>query len=656
MVVQHNMQAANANRMLNVTTGQQAKSTEKLSSGYRINRAADDAAGLTISEKMRKQIKGLDRASTNAEDGVSAVQTAEGALTEVHSMLQRMNELATQASNGTNSESDRSAIQDEISQLTTEIDRVAETTKFNETYLLKGNTDGTTSDMKINAHDAGLKGVLTDNGDNATFELPKDLEKGDKVTIAGTEYTIGDKAGTSTTDGYNTYANVQNSVIGAGDSVTDTSGNTYTFVDKIANANDWNNGTKFTITDEQGNSKEYTIAANTDLAANEIKNTDAKELIAKELANPSHKVTMTAYNDGTTTKDVNAEVVSSLDSKERSSVAWAGKTVNAFKTETTANGGLNKADVKSVSIGGKDTTITANRPVSSSDIADVVGSMKAGDQLKVGTKTLTIADKTDAKNGEYTVTDALKAINVNADDMDAVEFAIKSSNKDGIKMLASKGITNDATADTTPTLDGTNAVTVVGATSSDNNANTITKAEAYEKMAKELQTASSIGTDDGAEAKVTNHGNGKFTIEKGTASVTDSLSFSLHVGADADMTNKITVGIDSMSAAGLGIKGINVKDDSGIAATYAIDAIADAVSKVSSQRSSLGAVQNRLEHTISNVDNVVENTTSAESRIRDTDMASEMVNYSKNNILAQAGQSMLAQANQSNQGVLSLLQ
>ena len=656
MVVQHNMQAANANRMLNVTTGQQAKSTEKLSSGYRINRAADDAAGLTISEKMRKQIKGLDRASTNAEDGVSAVQTAEGALTEVHSMLQRMNELATQASNGTNSESDRSAIQDEISQLTTEIDRVAETTKFNETYLLKGNTDGTTSDMKINAHDAGLKGVLTDNGDNATFELPKDLEKGDKVTIAGTEYTIGDKAGTSTTDGYNTYANVQNSVIGAGDSVTDTSGNTYTFVDKIANANDWNNGTKFTITDEQGNSKEYTIAANTDLKANEIKNTDAKELIAKELANPSHKVTMTAYNYGTTTKDVNAEVVSSLDSKERSSVAWAGKTVNAFKTETTANGGLDNADVKSVSIGGKDTTITANRPVSSSDIADVVGSMKAGDQLKVGTKTLTIADKTDAKNGEYTVTDALKAINVNADDMDAVEFAIKSSNKDGIKMLASKGITNDATADTTPTLGGTNAVTVVGATSSDNNANTITKAEAYEKMAKELQTASSIGTDDGAEAKVTNHGNGKFTIEKGTASVTDSLSFSLHVGADADMTNKITVGIDSMSAAGLGIKGINVKDDSGIAATYAIDAIADAVSKVSSQRSSLGAVQNRLEHTISNVDNVVENTTSAESRIRDTDMASEMVNYSKNNILAQAGQSMLAQANQSNQGVLSLLQ
>ena len=122
------------------------------------------------------------------------------------------------------------------------------------------------------------------------------------------------------------------------------------------------------------------------------------------------------------------------------------------------------------------------------------------------------------------------------------------------------------------------------------------------------------------------------------------------------MTNKINVNIEAMNTENLGLKGLNVKDDSGIAATYAIDAIADAISKVSEQRSSLGAVQNRLEHTISNVDNVVENTTSAESRIRDTDMASEMVNYSKNNILAQAGQSMLAQSNQSTQGVLSLLQ
>ena len=180
MVVQHNMQASNASRMLSITAGSQAKSTEKLSSGYKINRAADDAAGLSISEKMRKQIRGLTQASTNAEDGVSAVQTAEGALTEVHSMLQRMNELAVQASNGTNSETDRSSIQDEINQLTTEIDRVASTTKFNETYLLKG--DYGTKTVKIAAHDAGLDGTLTQNTQKATFTMGA-LAMGDKYTI-----------------------------------------------------------------------------------------------------------------------------------------------------------------------------------------------------------------------------------------------------------------------------------------------------------------------------------------------------------------------------------------------------------------------------------------------------------------------------------------
>ena len=147
MVVQHNMQAANASRVLNVTANAQAKSTEKLSSGYKINRAADDAAGLSISEKMRKQIRGLDRASTNAEDGVSAVQTAEGALSEVHSMLQRMNELAVQASNGTNSSTDIGSISDEVSQLKTEINRIANTTDFNGKFMLK--TGGTATDIFV---------------------------------------------------------------------------------------------------------------------------------------------------------------------------------------------------------------------------------------------------------------------------------------------------------------------------------------------------------------------------------------------------------------------------------------------------------------------------------------------------------------------------
>ena len=474
MVVQHNMQAMNANRMLNVTTSAQSKSTEKLSSGYRINRAADDAAGLTISEKMRKQIRGLDQASTNAEDGVSSVQTAEGALTEVHSMLQRMNELATQAANGTNSkDSDRQAIQDEIDQLTTEIDRVSETTKFNETYLLKGDK-GATKNVFMNGHDAGLKGTLTDSAKSATFVMDT-LESGDKITIAGKEYTIGSSKAEA-------------------DGIADKA-----IADAIANKA----ATSITI---DGN--KYDIAT-----------------------------------DGKISKD---------------------------STE------LDEAALKNL--------------------------IKAGSIVEYNGKSATVmTDEKDATGAQGT------------DNVDDDDSSIITASK--AKELIQKELTdanNIGTVDGKATVDG--------------------------------------GTDDAATGKTT------FNITKGYATVADTLSFNLHVGADADMTNKINVNIDSMDSASLGIKGLNIKDDSGNAATYAVDAISDAISKVSSQRSSLGAVQNRLEHTINNLDNVVENTTTAESRIRDTDMASEMVNYSKNNILAQAGQSMLAQANQSTQGVLSLLQ
>ena len=488
MVVQHNMQAANANRMLNVTTSAQSKSTEKLSSGYRINRAADDAAGLTISEKMRKQIRGLDQASTNAQDGVSSVQTAEGALTEVHSMLQRMNELATQAANGTNSkDSDRQAIQDEIDQLTTEIDRVSETTKFNETYLLKGEAGTKTINMK--AHDAGLKGTLTDNGDGTATFVMDALNAGDKVSIGGKNYTIGGEA-----------ADVTSMLTKAG--ITDQAGD------------------KVTI-----NGKEYTYCVNA--------------------------------SDGTT----------------------ALKTAGYYETAP------DKAD--------KDSATPT--------YADSAAISNAKGTISVGTKSVTKI--TDTAGGA-----------------------------DGID---------------------------------DNDATVITKTKAYQLAANELLKANQIGDtvgnatvgkDNAYAAFDGTDGDGTFYIKTGKAEVANSLAFSLHVGADADMTNKIQVNIDAMDSASLGIKGLNVKDASGNAATYAVDAISDAISKVSSQRSSLGAVQNRLEHTINNLDNVVENTTTAESRIRDTDMAEEMVNYSKNNILAQAGQSMLAQANQSNQGVLSLLQ
>ncbi|PHU39141.1 flagellar hook protein [Pseudobutyrivibrio ruminis] len=469
MVVQHNMQAANASRMLGITTGDQSKSTEKLSSGFKINRAADDAAGLSISEKMRKQIRGLDQASTNASDGISAVQTAEGALTEVHSMLQRMNELAVQAANGTNSESDRSSIQDEINQLTTEIDRVAETTKFNETYLLKGGNGDRT--VRVSAHDAGLVGSLSQNTTTATFQMRK-LEIGDSYTIGGTTYRIG------------------------------------------------------------------------------------------------------------------AQTVTAA--------------LTALKITTAANP--------------SDDKITA---------------LKTGDVIKIDGKSFTIDE--------------------NETDME--QSRIKATM---ISKLAGKGSTLEFNGRTVSVF----SEDVVSGVDQ-NNKTLITTTAAYFRVKTELTAASSIGATN--TRAVTSEGDigatyVNFTITRGDVISKNTLVFNLHVGSDADMTNKIGVEIDTMDAKSLGIHGMNVSDDTGKAATYAIDAISDALAKVSAQRSALGAIQNRLEHSIANLDNVVENTTAAESRIRDTDMADEMVTYSKNNILMQAGQSMLAQANQATQGVLSILQ
>ena len=647
MVVQHNMQAMNASRMLNITTGSQAKSTEKLSSGYRINRAADDAAGLSISEKMRKQIRGLDQASTNAQDGVSAVQTAEGALTEVHSMLQRMNELAVQAANGTNSESDRSSIQDEISQLTTEIDRVAETTKFNETYLLRGDVDGTKVTKAVNAHDAGLDGTLTANGDGtSTFSLKKALADGDKVTIAGKNYTIGSKE--VSTDGFQKLATLNTKVASVGDSVSwvDANGKTQTktLVDKAKNeAALYTTGAKVNI-----DGKDYTIANDSSITASELSAADATKLVSEALADgKSATLTKTGTAAGLygAAKDVNINIVTALDSDEVSStgitVANAG-TVTVAELGTALKGSALSAGDK-VTLSGEEITATTNDPANMDTIKDVVKSLKpaqtdptvAADTIAIGSTTFTIADKTDIGANKVTVDDALALLN----DRDNVTITANSAEAKSAMLVA--GLTS-----------GT-AYTAVEKKAISDDEDVLSVKDAYKMMAEELEKASSIGADN--KAVVTSNNSGDFEIKQGTVEYVDKLNFNLHVGADADMTNKINVDINSMSAAGLGVKGLNVSDDTGMAATYAIDAIADAVSKVSAQRSALGAIQNRLEHTIANVDNVVENSTAAESRIRDTDMADEMVTYSKNNILAQAGQAMLAQANQSTQGVLSIL-
>ena len=401
MVVQHNLTAMNANRQLGITSGAQAKSSEKLSSGYRINRAGDDAAGLKISEKMRSQIRGLDKASSNAQDGISLIQTAEGALGEAHSILQRMNELAVQGANDTNESIDRDAINEELSALTSELDRIASTTQFNKQNLLDG---------------------------------------------------------------------------------------------------------KFT-------SKNLQVGANSD------------QKISISIGEMNSKALGLHNISGTTTQ------------------SQTGKKVTGFafgKYATTA------------------TDSTANY---SKQVNDAATSLK------------------NAVDAAKTAAGYMKQLDLN-----------------------------------------TGSTYYMNATNS-----------RFEKAASAMNADASAIKGTISDAFITH------TEKAATyANVQNVIADKMTVGQATTLTDP------------------SVKDYASANAT--IDAVQKAINTVSSQRSALGALQNRLEHTVANLDNVSENTSSAESRIRDTDMADEMVEYSKNNILAQAGQSMLAQANQSTQGVLSLLQ
>lgn len=412
LVVQHNITALNANRQLSVTAGQQAKATEKLSSGYRINRAGDDAAGLTISEKMRSQIRGLDKASTNAQDGISLIQSAEGALNEAHSILQRMNELAVQGANDTNQDIDRNAINKELEALTDELDRIAKTTQFNKQELL----DGTFQDKKLQV------------GANAGQNI--------EISIAA----------------------MNADALGLGK------------VDEIGIS---------TIT------------------------TSNKEITGIE------------YN----------------------------KTTFSYDTTTSMLG---------------------------NQLA-VIGSIK--DQISA--KYTTSTDLVIGQDYQQTVNSTTGSITYNVLKKDGTTVS-------GFETLGS----------------------------------------AYERFVSyQIETAS------------------------------DEL-----IASFANYMNIRSWDVETKISAKTGNQVYGARVDDYATANHTISKVQEAINRVSEQRSALGALQNRLEHTVANLDTVSENTSAAESRIRDTDMAKTMVEYSKNNILAQAGQSMLAQANQSTQGVLSLLQ
>ena len=544
MVVQHNLQAMNSNRMLGINQGTMAGSTEKLSSGYKINRAADNAAGLSISEKMRKQIRGLSQASTNAEDGISSVQTAEGALQEVTDMLQRMNELAVQAANGTNSQTDRQYIQDEIDQLVTEIDRVAETTKFNETYLLKGDQAGNGKSVYTQSYNVTY---MRNTGFNTT------KINGGKGSISVQHNYVGNDSLIIATSSLGSSVKATSVVLGGGDDITP-------YLQSVADGKTGTINTSsyaaFKLT--QASVATNSIAVNVSTGAMSVKTGATVYVLDKE----NNQIIKLQAGD-----DVSKYVKNVSVSINRNATSTGGAT-------------------------GTTNTTSATTSVNFMEVADGYQFLK-----------------------EMTTAQA-SAVNV-------------EKTKGEAQLYDGQG----------------NAVSGVGLKNHFNEFGVYKEGSLYtDAEGKTAVKSASIST----------------YINTSSTRVADDLSFSLHVGADSAKENKITARIQTMTAASLGIDVLKstqsgIVDSTGGKATDAIDVIASALQQVSTQRSALGAIQNRLEHTIKNLDNVVENTTSAESSIRDTDMATEMVKYSNVNILAQAGQSMLAQANQSNQGVLSLL-
>ena len=488
MRIQHNIAALNSYRNLTGNNNAVSKNLEKLSSGYRINRAGDDAAGLAISEKMRAQITGLNTAQKNAQDGVSLVQTAEGAMTEVHSMLNRMVELADQSANGTYAdEVDRENLQKEISSLKDEIDRIADSTNFNGINLL----DGSLSTSKL------------------------DLGAG---TIGGAAITVTQNAATGTTSQF---------TVGVG-----------------------------------SDNVEQTLTVEYADASGKLHSVDLK------------------YTSNTTDTDNATAIRDAIANSELASVFDIGGTGKDFTltSKVTGEGGAKLTGIKTTDVAttavkagavtdGKNATVTANGN----------GAVRAGDKIVLNGKTY--------------------------------EFVKDTSTK--------------------PTTDGATAI-VVGADADATIAN----------LNKVLE-------QDGIKA-TKNNNNITFSATKNGKGLT------LQIGDTADSFNQMTVSVGDMHAKALGISDVDISTQAG--AKAAVDKIKSAINSVSSTRGDLGAIQNRLEHTINNLSVSAENMTAAESRIRDVDMANEMMAYTKNNILVQSSQAMLAQANQLPQGVLQLLQ
>lgn len=558
MVVQHNLNAINANNKMNINVSGTKKATEKLSSGYQINRAGDNAAGLAISEKMRSQIRGLSQATKNANDGISLIQTAEGGLNETHSILQRMRELAVQSANGTyQDDTDREAIQLEVDALKSEIDRIASSTEYNGMKLLDGSLGGTTTGTT----DFGARYGVLISANTVVYDANNKLKE--NLSLEG--------------------ATLTSSVNGVTVTLADTASG-------VGGENaQWDAaGTTLTINLKAGQS--YSQSQINDL----IKNATMAKADAAGTPQTS------------TPADVELKLKSGVFTFQKA---------ESFKTSAGVRAASNDTDLVEYLINGTDQNdgyadtikFTSNNYGEDTRKLKIATDVAAGKEW-VATTTAN-NEGTGIKDGAFTL---------------HLATGVEYTEEDIQNLLKQAGLDYTVTLTDSKTPDGDKSFYAQ---------KVVAEADATAIEIGKTTVGAGLGSD-----KLTGTGKG--------------LTF--QIGANGVEDQRVTLSVGDMSSTSIGVGGADVSTQD--AANKAIDMVDAAVKTVSMQRAGLGALQNRLEYTVNNLTTTNENLTAAESQIRDTDMATEMINYTKNNILQQASQAMLAQANQQPQAILQLLQ
>ena len=636
MRIQHNIMAMSAYRNYTNNVSAMKKNLEKLSSGYKINRAGDDAAGLAISEKMRAQITGLETAQKNAKDGISLVQTAEGALTEVHDMLNRMVELATQSANGTyDNTTDRAQLQKEVDQLKSEINRIADSSNFNGIKLLDGSmatkaamaASSSTSTQDVTGMDRIIKAVIGDNEKAHDVVGEKTILDGEgqtaqkasfKVDLSTMKFTIGSTGATKASGVVSVnVGGVEMKTVG---SLTAASG-------KVA--------ASAIVTNIMANSDNFVLENG--------KKTIELNGVNWEVAGNGSELTFTQTKNPQTVEEAHAN----FDVKV--SVTGGG---SKFQIELDENDGTvvnGEASIK----GG---TVVTQKGIAATgaNTANTIFNIKAEDikdgaKIAIGTRSLVLSI---GNNSSVRAQAGNAALSTTGEEI--VELKSTDDLNSALSKISEKlgGTVNFKIKDKTGQIQSVSFKIGVSDGSKGYPAG-LTVQRVNDAVTDKANTGGSAVFFDSLDKLAANF-KMQVTTTTTTAAQAAQKGLTLQIGDTADSYNQLNVSIGDMHTSALGLDGISIADQDSAAA--AVEAIKNAINIVSDVRGTLGATQNRLDHTINNLSVMTENIQDAESTIRDTDVADEMMAYTKNNILIQSAQAMLAQANQVPQGVLQLLQ